>query len=82
MFLNLTSTTKRAPTDQKRLKFWLNQKQKDRAVLPKQNYIVRSHIFFSFIPMPIITPKDLKSANKGPKGAKKPQNLAKSKTKR
>ena len=36
MFLNLTPTPKIAPKSAKRPKIWLNEKQKDRAVLPKQ----------------------------------------------
>ena len=43
MFLNLTSTPKIAPKGLKRAKrpkIWPNEKQTDRAVLPKQKLIV------------------------------------------
>ena len=43
MFLNLTPSPKIAPKSPKRAKrpnIWPNEKQKDRAVLPKQKLIV------------------------------------------
>ena len=61
---------------------WLNQKQKDRAVLPKPkliDYIGRfQKLFLNLVPTPKNSPKGPKNS---PNGPEKVQNVVKSKTK-
>ena len=73
MFLNLTSTPKialKSPKIAKRPKIWPNEKQKDRAVLPKQNLIVDISRFQNVFE-PDLDPKNSPIGQKKPEEPKK-----------
>jgi len=75
--LNLTPTPKiapKSPKSAKRSKIWLYEKQKDRAVLPKQKLIVYISRFQKCVLDPKSSPNGPKKLTpKGPKSAKRPK---------
>ena len=78
--MNLTPTPKiapKSPKSAKRPKIWPNEKQKDRAVLPKQKlivYISRFQKYFLTWPWPQKQPQQAKKISpESPKSAKRPK---------